>query len=40
MTPTWLIPLWLALMLAVALWIVQAVPREAMGFGGEDGDGS
>ncbi len=36
MTPSWVVPLWLAFMLALAVWIVQAVAREGLGHGGED----
>ncbi len=37
MTASWIVPLWLALMLALAVWIVRAVAREGMGHGGEGG---
>ncbi len=36
MISSWVVPLWLALMLALAVWIVQAVAREGLGYGGED----
>ena len=40
MIPTWVVPLWLAFMLGVAVWIVGAVAREGMGYRGKDqGDG-
>lgn len=35
MTAAWIVPLWLAFMLAVALWIVCAIGRQAM----EEGEG-
>lgn len=37
MIASWVVPLWLALMLALAVWIVQAVAREGLGRGGEGG---
>ena len=37
MTAAWIVPLWLALMLGVAVWVVQAVAREALWHGGEEG---
>ncbi len=36
MTPSWVVPLWLALMLALAVWIVRAVAREGLDRGGEE----
>ena len=36
MTVAWVVPLWLACLLGLAVWIVQAVARDVMGPGGEE----